>query len=484
MSLPGQEPVTPGSQWDSVVVGAGLTGLTTAVLLARAGHQVLVLEARSVGAVATGHTTGKVSLLQGGNLAAILSARSVETLQAYVEGNREAQSWLLRYLQDRGVEYQDRPAYIYAEDSAGSLEEELDACHQAGLDAAWAEPAELPYAVGAAVELKDQAQIHPLAVLQSLAEELVERGGHIAQGIRMQGATTGKPVVVKTSAGEFSADQVVLATGAPALDRGGHFARMKGLRSYAQAYRLPQGMTVPQGMYLGLDQPGRSLRSAPVNGEELLLVGGNGHQVGRAGSPAAAQRDLESWTQRRFPGAQRTHAWSAQDYQPADSVPYFGLLPQSGGRIYVATGFNKWGMTNGVAAALAITGQILGGHMPWAQALSQRPPSVKGLATAAKDNASIGARMTRDWIQTELHALPDDPPGEGQGTVGRVHGRPVGVSTVDGVTRRVSAVCPHMGGVVTWNDAECSWDCPLHASRFAADGQVLEGPAVNHLEPE
>jgi glycine/D-amino acid oxidase-like deaminating enzyme/nitrite reductase/ring-hydroxylating ferredoxin subunit len=483
---PAQGPLTPGSHWDSVVVGAGLTGLTTAVLLARSGQQVAVVEARRVGAVATGNTTGKVSLLQGGNLSAIRSARSAEVLQAYVDGNREAQSWLLRYLQERGVEYQRRSAYVYTHSSAGlgTLEDELEACRQAGLDADWADAAELPYPVTGAVQLADQAQIHPTAVLQSLTDELLGRGGLIFEGVRVVGATSGQPVSVKTSAGDLSADHLVLATGAPVLDRGGHFARMRGLRSYAQAYRLPRDTSVPQGMYLGLDTPGRSLRSAPVNGEELLLVGGNGHEVGRAGSPAEAQRELERWTLEHFPGAERTHAWSAQDYRPADSVPYFGLLPQGGGSVYVATGFNKWGMTNGVAAALAITAEILGGHMPWAETLAGRSPSVRGLLTGVKDNTSVGARMTRDWVQAELKSLPEEPPAEGEGAVGRVRGRPVGVSTVNGVTRRISAVCPHMGGVVTWNDAECSWDCPLHASRFAADGELLEGPAVENLEPK
>ncbi|NDK30558.1 FAD-dependent oxidoreductase [Nesterenkonia haasae] len=486
VQVPDQGPFPAGSDWDTVVVGAGLTGLTTAVLLARAGQRVVVIEARQVGAVATGNTTGKVSLLQGTNLSAVRSSRSDEILQAYVDGNREAQSWLLRYLEDRGVEYQRRPAYTYAHfsDSIGTLEEELEACQAAGVKAEWAEVDELPYPIAGAVRLADQAQIQPTAVLQSLATEVLDRGGLIFEQTRLVGAASGPPVAIETTAGNLTSGSLVLATGTPVLDRGAHFARMQGLRSYAQAFTLPSGMTPPQGMYLGVDAPGRSLRSAPIAGDELLVVGGNGHEVGRAASPAEAVRDLEAWTHRHFPGAQRTHAWSAQDYRPADGVPYFGLLPGGGGSMFVATGFNKWGMTNGVAAALAITSQILGGHMPWATTLTERSPSVSGLTTSLKDNASIGARMTRDWAKAELGTLPEEAPDEGQGEVGRLGGQPVGSSTVGGVTRRVSAVCPHLGGVLTWNDAECSWDCPLHASRFAPDGEVLEGPAISNLDPQ
>lgn len=486
VQLSAEERLPSASRWDSVVVGAGLTGLTTAVLLSRAGHRVAVVEARRVGAAATGNTTGKVSTLQGTNLSAIRSARSDEVLQAYVEGNREGQAWLLRYLEEHAIDYQMRDAYLYAHssDGVGLLEKELEACQAGGISSDWDEATELPYPVAGAIRSPNQAQVHPMSVLQVLADELLEREGRVFEGVRVVGADAGPPTCVQTTEGELHSDHVVLATGAPILDRGGHFARLKGERSYAQAYRLPEGLTVPRGMYLSVDSPGRSLRSAPIGGEELLLVGGNGHVVGRAESHMEAVLDLTRWTEDHFADAEQTHSWSAQDYRPADSVPYIGLLPGGGRSIYVATGFNKWGMTNGVAAALAITAQILGGQMPWAETLAQRSPSLRGAVTAVGDNASVGAQMTSGWVSAELHALPEESPAEGAGAVGRVSGRPVGVSTVGGVTRRVSAVCPHMGGVLTWNDAECTWDCPLHASRFAPDGGVLEGPAVGPLDPK
>ena len=214
------------------------------------------------------------------------------------------------------------------------------------------------------------------------------------------------------------------------------------------------------------------------------MVGGNNHIVGRAESPQEQVEDLQAWTQENFPGAELTHSWSAQDYRPADYVPFVGKLPRGGGSIYVATGYNKWGMTNAVAAALAISAEILGGHMPWAETLSERSATAAAALTGAKDNLEVGARMATDWVSAELSALPQADPEEGQGHVGRTGGKPVGVSTVGGTTRRVSAICPHMGGVLNWNDAECTWDCPLHASRFGPDGTVLEGPALRNLKAQ
>lgn len=477
----GADRLTQDDRYDTVVAGAGLTGLTTAVLLARAGQRVAVLEARSVGAVATGNTTAKVSLLQGTTLAEISRHQSEEVLRSYVEGNRQGQSWLLGYLDEHGVDYQRRPAYTYATSGEGlaGLHAEQEADLAAGLEVTWTTETELPYPVAGAIRLEDQVQVHPMEVLDALAAEFRQRGGTLIEGVRVTGAGFRSPLTVQTSAGELRADHLVLATGVPVLDRGGYFAKLSPHRSYAQSYRVPG--PIPQGMYLSADSPSRSLRTAPVDGGELLLVGGNGHVVGRSDSTQAAVDDLEEWTQEHFPGAERTHAWSAQDYRSANLIPFVGTLPRGGGNISLATGFNKWGMTNGVAAALRISAQVLGVSLDWPKPMGRRLTTPSDLLTGLKDNAAVGTRLAAGWASAELTSLADAPPAEGRGIVGRDHGRPVAVSTVDGVTCRLSAVCTHLGGVLSWNDAERSWDCPLHGSRFAADGSVLEGPAVRDL---
>ena len=176
-----------------------------------------------------------------------------------------------------------------------------------------------------------------------------------------------------------------------------------------------------------------------------------------------------------------THSWSAQDYQSINRVPFVGRCARRR-KIYVATGYAKWGMTNAVAAALHLSGVILEGQMPWADQLEHRITKPAGVVSALAPNVEVAVELAKDWVQAELGALPGEPPAEGESFVGRgPGGKPEAVSTVDGQTCRLSAVCTHMGGIVRWNDAEKSWDCPLHGSRFAADGTRLEGPAVHDL---
>jgi Rieske Fe-S protein len=234
-------------------------------------------------------------------------------------------------------------------------------------------------------------------------------------------------------------------------------------------------------MYLSADQPSRSLRSVTVGDETLLLLGGEGHVVGRGGSTRARVDALVQWAHTHFPGAEVTHQWSAQDYRSTRRLPLAGPLPGSNGAVLVATGFAKWGMTNGTAAALAIAGRIAGEVPPWSDDLYGHTEHVTDIVDAAKLNTSVAVELARGWAEAMTRSAPSTAPLPDTGVVARHGLRPVAVSTVDGTTCAVSAVCTHLGGVVSWNDAEQSWDCPLHGSRFAAHGRRLEGPAVNDL---
>lgn len=472
----------PGARFDVIVVGAGLTGLASAQMLSDAGMSVAVVEARTPGAVTTGHSTAKLSLLHSGAIADIRRHTSQDVLRAYTEGNRQGQAWLLEYLQGAGVPVQHRDAFSYVThpDASGEAEAEKAAAREAGLEVEDVDDLGLPFPTYSALRLKDQAQFDPLHVVRALVSGVRRAGGVVIERVRVTDLDVGEPCTVRTTAGDMLADHVILATGVPFLDRGLYFAKVAAHRSYALAFRAPQD-ALPPGMYLSLDAPTRSLRTAPVQGEERLIVGGNGHPVGKGRPTRRNVEELEAWTASHFPGAVRTHAWSAQDYQSANRIPFVGWMPRTGGKVSLATGFNKWGMTNAVAAALSLTADRLGTPLPWAEKLHHRVTRPASLGSGVAANARVAGLLATGWVDAELSPLPDADPPEGTGVVGNERGAPVAVSTVEGVVCRLSAVCTHLGGVVTWNDAERSWDCPLHGSRFDAQGRLLEGPATHDL---
>lgn len=468
---------------DVAVVGAGITGLTAALLFAQAGSSVVVLEARHVGAGTTGRTTAKVSQLQGTMLQRVRRGVDAASMAAYVESQRVAFDWLLNFAEQHDVplEHRDAATVALTPDEVPTVEAEHRLARSHGLPTTFSTSSRTPFPTFAEVRLADQAQLEPLRLLAALAAEFRAIGGRIVEGARLTGVRasrwTAEPALLRTTRGVLRAEKVVLATGIPPLDRGLYFAKVAPRRSYAQAWRVPDA-ELPDAMYLGVGAGTRSVRDA----RGLLLVGGNGHPIGRHPSPLRASDELADWTLRYWPGAEPDVRWSAQDYVSPHGVPFVGWLPRGAGRVYLATGFSKWGMTNGVAAALTIVADILGGATEWQRQLHRRVTMPGALAAGIGENAAIAAWYARSWARALRRALPSAA-AEGRGELGRRGALPHGVSTVDGVTRGVCAVCPHLGAVVQWNDFERTWDCPAHGSRFAPDGAVLEGPAKRGLRP-
>lgn len=429
---------------DIVVVGAGLAGLATATVLARSGFQVTVLEARYPGAVATGNTTAKVSLLQGSVFSALRAHAGDAALEAYVAANRAGQDWIRSELSDDpGLEQRDAYTYATTPEGAKTIEAEVEALAAVGLDHDVLVPGEsagLPYGVAPAIRMPGQWQIHPLRLLARLVAEIRDHGGAVVTGVR---ALNLEGQLLKTTKGPIQADQVIVTSGSPVIDHAGFFARLKPSRSLAAAYRVPG--EIPRGMYLSVDPEARSLREAAG----MLVVGGPAWTPGRERDTERLLHELDQWTTAHWPGAARVTWWAAQDYQTVSRVPFVG---PTGDRLWVATGFNKWGMTNAAAAALTLHGDLTGNPTPWSEALRSPHLGVRDGAEFVSNQAGVAAAAVTGAVR---HLAPG--------------------------TRRAPGICTHMGGVLEWNPLECTWDCPLHGSRFSPEGDVLEGPAVERL---
>jgi glycine/D-amino acid oxidase-like deaminating enzyme/nitrite reductase/ring-hydroxylating ferredoxin subunit len=467
---------------DVAVLGGGIAGLTAALLLKRGGARVAVLEAAGVGRGVTGCTTAKVSALQSTILSTIRGRHGDEAAAVYAQASAAGVERLAVLAEEEriGCDLERRPAYTYASQASerSAVEGEADAAAAAGLPVELTDGPDLPYARHGAVRLADQVQMHPVRYVQGLAAAVDGDGSTVFEGTRALGVEEGSPCRVETDLGTVQADQVVVATHYPILDRGLYFARLKAERSYCVAARLASGTPVG-GMSISAGSQTRSLRSYG----ELLIVGGEGHPAGSGKARPERFQLLEAFARQHWDIAAVTHRWSAQDPVPYDHLPMIGPYSPRSKRLWVTTGFMKWGLASATAGAMLLADRIAGRDNAWAETLSPARLSLRSVHEVAELGAKFAADLVVDRVRPpqarssravprgQARVLPD---GLGRKGVYRDD---------NGVLHAVSLRCTHLGCLLRFNSAERSWDCPCHGSRFAVDGSVLEGPAVHPLEP-
>lgn len=466
--LPPRPRLEGGCKTEAAVVGGGLAGVLIARALEEAGVQTVLLEAETLGSGQTGNTTAKITSQHGLRYARLLEQLGEEKAGQYARANQRAVEEYRRIILAGNIpcDFEGKPAYLYSTLEAEPLEKEVRAARRLGLDAEFTADTALPFPVKGAVRFGDQAQFHPLKFLAAMAEGL--------------SAYEHTPVVevedntLYTPEGRVEAGHVVFAAHYPFVNAPGYyFLRQHQERSYVLAL---EGAGTLDGMYLGVDPDGLSFR----NYGPYLLLGGGGHRTGENSSGGRYER-LRQAAQRLWPGCREAARWSAQDCMPLDGVPYIGRFSASTPNWYVATGFQKWGMTSSMVAARIISGLITGREDPDGEVFSPQrfhlPASAKNLL---EDGRQAVKGLTKGFLVpagAQVEALP-----RGHGGVVEAGGEKVGVyKDENGEIFTVSIRCPHLGCQLEWNPDEKSWDCPCHGSRFDFRGSLIDNPAQEDL---
>ena len=451
---------------DAAVIGGGMAGVLTARALAGAGLHAVILEARTLGSGQTGNTTAKITAQHGLIYTRLIRQLGESRARLYARANQEAVEEYRR-LARSGIrcDFMDCPAYLYSRSRELPLVREDAACRALGLETAFTVTTTLPFPVKGAVRMERQAMLHPLKFLYGAA-----------QGLEVYEHTpvlTAEEDRLTTPRGRVTARYVVFACHYPFVNFPGlYFARMHQERSYVAAV---SGAPQLDGIYYGVDPGGLSFRNAGA----YLLVGGGGHPTGK-GAERSPYDMLEDQAKAFWPQTVPAARWSAQDCVTLDGLPYIGVFSPSRPHWYVATGFQKWGMTASMVAADLISAQITGQEHPLSSVLSPRRFSWTAARSLAGESGRAAKGLLRGWLWRPGMSLDQLPAG--QGAVVTWHGKKVAAyREPDGQVHLTSPRCAHLGCQLNWNPEEHTWDCPCHGSRFDCDGNLIDNPAQTGL---
>lgn len=480
-------PLTDDGRADVCVVGAGIAGMMTAYLLAREGRHVVVLDDGPIGGGETGRTTAHLSDALDDRYTRLASLHGADGAMEAAASHRAAIELIATIAEQEQIDcdFAHVAGYLFAagDDGATRIADERNAARRAGVAVDdTTEPPCSPFGSGAVLRFANQARVHPLKLLDGLARCIERDGGRIHSGTHVTAVEGGSPVRVSTDRGHtVLASSCVVATNSPISDYVVTHMKQAPYRTFAIAARVPSG-SVPDALYWEDADPYIYIRVQPGTGHDWLIVGGEDYKTGQQHDDDERLDRLVAWTRKRFPVSDVGYRWSGQVLEPADGLAFIGPNPDGADNIYIATGDSGHGMTHGAIAGMVLTDLIAGRASPWAALYDPRRVTMRAGGELAKENLNVAAQYA-DWVRPADATSGDDVPA-GSGRVVRRGARMIAIyRSEQGELTERSAACTHLKCVVQWNDLEKSWDCPCHGSRFAPNGDVLNGPALTPLPP-
>ncbi|MEJ7625315.1 MAG: FAD-dependent oxidoreductase [Ferruginibacter sp.] len=471
--------------FDVAIIGAGITGISSAIQLQRAGKKCIIIEAANIAFGTSGGTTAHLNTFFDSPYNEVIENFGEENAKLLAEGGKEAIQTIKNIISSAKIEcgYADRTGYVFSveEKQDKELEKLVKSTQQVGLpmDFINDNPFPIPYLKIAAIE--DQAQFHPTQYIFGLARTFIENGGLIIEDCRATGIEEEEILTINTSLGSIKSRNAIYATHIPPGVNILHF-RNPPYRSYAMALILKDGK-YPQALGYDMCDPYHYYRSQVIDGQEYLIAGGEDHKTGHDENTEHCFRNLESYVRKYFDVESVAFKWSSQYYIPADGLPYIGHLPGNRENIYCATGFNGNGMILGTLSGNILSDLITNGKSKYKNLFDPaRVKPVAGFVNFVKEAADVVTHFIGDKIKTEkISSLSELAAGEAK--VVKYEGHTLALYKDEQHNiHAVNSACTHIKCTVAWNNAEKSWDCPCHGSRFSFDGKVLTGPARKDLE--
>lgn len=475
---------------DVAIIGGGITGVSTGLLLARLGMKVVILESEKVGGVASSASTGNLYLTIDQTLSSLLSKYDIDVVKkvanSRIEALQKIKSWVTDFELD--CDHKEVPFYLYSNefDSLNKIDKEFQMGVKAGLPYLIADKNEIPFPHKKGIKLPRQNQINPKQYVQELTRAAQKNNCIIHEHSHVQSIHRNMDrFTLELESAKVESEYVVHATHTP---KGIKMVQtvLGPYREYGIACSL-NSRNVKPGIYWGYHEGGKkfSTRSYSKNGNDYLIVVGEPHKTGQAADNKQHILNLERFAKKHFDIRSVEFRWGGQHYRPADLLPYIGPV-KTGSKEFMATGYSTDGLVYGTLAGMIISDQIKGQKNKWAELYnSARHNPLKSAPKFIEENINVAQQYMNDYGNSAPDAthfkLEDVQAGEGR--VVKLNGKKLAVYRgSDDNLEVVSAVCPHMKGIVHWNNAEKTWDCPCHGSRFKTDGEVIEGPAFQSLK--